>query len=197
MKRFLAGGLCTALLLVAGSSYAHWESGATLLKGNLGYVTAKSGLTTDTVHGASFNGGLDFVIPDEPLSFGLWLGSIVFDENGQLPPEEGGETAELRYSSFPVHGNFKAWFGGDRVRGYAGLGIGFHSSRLERSVGSDYRIETTSGFAFGVPVGAVLFLGNNVFLSWNLTLHILGDSLYDSNVLGMANGGIGFKLSDW
>ena len=111
--------------------------------------------------------------------------------------EQGGQSAEIRYKSLPVYGTFKAWFGGDRVRGYVGLGVGFHTSRLETSSGGDYRIQTSTGFALGVPLGAVLFLGNKVFLNGNAALNVLGDSFYDSNVTGMANFGMGFKLADW
>jgi hypothetical protein len=193
MKRFVAGSLCTGLLFLAGSAHAQWESGATLITVNLGYATAKSDLTAEQLHGGSLNGDLEFAIPGKPISFGLAAAHIVFDEN----EVSDGESIEIGYNSSPVYGTIKAWFGGPRFRGYLGLGLGFHTSKIERSRAEAYRIETSTGFAMEVPAGAILLLGDKVFLHGGIALHVLGDSFYDSNIAGMVNAGLGFKLADW
>jgi len=197
MKRLLAGSVVAASLLVTGSSHAHWESGATLVSMSLGYLAAEDRLTADTISGAAVDGALEFVVPRRPLSFGLSFSSLIFDENGRLPPEEGGGRGEIRLSSKPVLAMLKGWIGGDRVRGYGGLGLGFHNSKLEVSADEVYRIWTSTGFAMKVPVGAVLFLGSKVFLDGGVALYVLGDSFYASNVAGTAYLGAGIKFADW
>jgi hypothetical protein len=196
----LAVFLGAASLIGVGGSHAHWETGATLITANVAYLVAESTQTNEALHGASFNGALQMVIPGQPFSFGLEAASLNFDENGELPGENGGEEAEIRMRATPVYGTFKFWFGGNHVRGYTGLGLGYHTSKLETSVGGDYRTQTATGFAMTVPLGAVLFLGSKsskIFLNGNVALYVLGDSFVESNLTGMANFGMGLKLADW
>ena len=195
MKSILALCLGLCLVFTAPSAHAEWESGATFLTANLGYAAAEGRVTGNTLHGGSFGVAMDFLIPDEVISFGIALGFLSGDENAFLSLDGGPEqTTELAYNSVSYYGTFKGWFGGTRTRGYVGTGFGFHNSRLETSHGSDYQIQSETGFAFAIPVGLIHFVGDKVFLNANGLLSFMGDSFYKNNAAYGVAGGVGFKL---
>ena len=195
MKSIIALCLGLCLMLTAPSAHAEWESGATFLTANLGYMAAEGRVTGNTLHSGALGVALDFLIPDEVISFGLAFGYISGDENAFLSLDGGPEqTTELAYNSASYYGTFKGWFGGTRTRGYIGTGFGFHNSRLETSYGSEYRIQSETGFAFTIPVGLIHFVGDKVFLDVSGLLSFMGDSFYKKNAAYGVTGGIGFKL---
>jgi hypothetical protein len=190
MKRLIVGGLSLAWLFAPTGSHARWESDSTMLTMNLGYATAKSRLTDEQLHGGSIGAALDFVIPDEVVSFGITIVASSADDESST----SSGTEARAYNSTAYYGTFKVWFGSERVKGYGGLGAGFHNTRVESSIGSSYDLATESGFAIGIPLGAVFFTGEKVFLNANGLINIMGQSVYQNNVTYVIGAGLGFKL---
>ena len=197
MRRTLAGTLAAACLLSAGSAHAQWETGSTLVTLNVGYVGATSELSDETLHGGTVNGSIEYVVPDQPVAIGLLVSFITGDETLDVPIAADSTAAvNVSVHSFPMYLTSKFWFGGSRVRGYAGMGLGIQSMSVEQSSPeTGYSVQTHTSLAVGIPLGLAVFLSDVFFVNGYGMLNLFGNnSAYSDNWNATASLGIGFKV---
>lgn len=170
MKTILALS-CLALLLLTGSAQAQPPADAQgLVAFNAAYSTSKIKDYDEYYPGWGLGLALDRMIKPSKFSLGATLSYV-----GGRKELQNEKTENLKvtssYTALPIAITGKFYFGGEKIFGYLGAGVGAHIGTLRNSIedptdGSfESNEQRVTSFSFAVPLGVYVLVGNKTYLN--------------------------------
>lgn len=191
MKRFIFVLTLTAVLMSVGGALAQYRNDAVLFSINAGGVTASDDDFDESVTGNTADFFLEKVLADGKASVGFTIPYIFADATLDL---DGEDPVDLEYSSVPFLLTAKYNIFNGRFVGYVGAGIGLHSSSVKTNAGTTEEISrSTSGMAFGIPVGIGYFLADDFYLQGAYNFRSLSGSQLGDGITHSLTLGLGFQ----
>jgi hypothetical protein len=187
-------GILVALMIMAGTAAAEVGPGRAMASLNTSFIAAKWAATSETVDGGSLGFALDIFHPTAPVSF--WA-ALSWGQMSAENAENSGPVKRTLYSR-PAFFGAKYWLGSERMKGFAGAGLGLWFSRLEATIeGALTESTSREGFGISIPLGASFSLTRGANINAGYTLNILADnSFLDNNLIHSVNLGIGFSWGE-
>jgi len=162
---------CLGILLLSGSAQAQVpEDAQGLMAFNAAYSTSKIKDSDEYYPGWGLGLVFDRMVSTSKFSLGATLSYVGGRKELQNEQTENKKVTSS-YSALPILITGKFYFGGEKIFGYLGAGVGAHIGTLKNEVedpsdGSFERHDKrVTSFSFGVPVGVYVLVGNNTYLN--------------------------------
>lgn len=157
------------LLVLSGNALAQVPPEAQGFVGfNAGYSVSRIKDFDETYDGWGLGLAFDSMVSSK-FSLGATLAYI--GGNKQLSGEEvQNREISSSYTAMPMVITGKFYFGGEKIFGYLGGGVGAHIGTFKNEIDNpdgtfERHDKRVTSFSFSVPVGVYILVGNNTFLN--------------------------------
>ena len=158
--------------LISISSYAQLNDEGVLLSMNLGYAMMKNKINDDNSDGYNLNVSLEKMTMEGSSAIGFNFGIIRAEDEYTIEDSVVGYTI----TSHPALLSMRYLFGSEKLKGYAGIGLGIHISRLDQQW--DDHVERITKPAANIPIGFMWIFNEGIYLNVNYTFNYFADSFY-------------------
>jgi len=184
--------LSIVILLVVSStltfnSYAQLSNDGVLFTMNLGYASVKNKVNDHSTDGYSLNVSLEKMTMEGSSAIGFNFGIIRAEDEFNIEDS----IVDYTITSHPALLSMRYLFGSEKFKGYAGVGIGIHISRLDLS---DSIVERITKPAANIPIGFMWIFNEGIYLNANYAFNYMADSYFTNDLAHTFSLGIGIQL---
>ncbi len=153
-----------------------------------GYAFANMEEADENATGFRINGLYEYNPHEGMLSHGLSFGYI-----STSAESSSALGTEYKLTNWPIYYAPKLMFGKGKFKFYVKGALGMHISTYKRTAVVETKTSDI-GFYGGASVGAMLFLGESMFLNAEYEWAYMSNSYYSNGILNTASLGLGFKF---
>jgi len=169
------------------NTYAQLEEDGVLFSMSLGTAIVKNKINDHSSNGYNLMVALEKMTMEGNSAIGFNFGIIRAEDKFN----SGDSAVDYTITSHPALLSMRYMFGSEKFKGYAGVGLGIHISRLDLS---DDIVDKITKPAANIPIGFMWIFNEGIYLNVNYAFNYLADSYFTNDLAHTFSLGIGIQL---
>lgn len=179
------------LIIITGfftvNTYAQLKEDGVLFSMSLGTAIVKNKINDHSINGYNLMVALEKMTMEGNSAIGFNFGIIRAEDKYNI----GDSVVDYTITSHPALLSMRYMFGSEKFKGYAGVGLGIHISRLDQA---EDIVERITKPAANIPIGFMWIFNEGIYVNVNYAFNYLADSFYTNDLAHTISLGIGIQF---